>query len=144
MQGVEERSYIGAMLIGYHAGVRQKGGVLAHTMMTGMFTELRLNGEPACETRIAQAIAGHFDVPVIMATGDVDYISHARNLLGDIEYVSVKKSYGRLSCQTVTPAKARMMIADAVPRAIDKAKNAPVQKLEAPIILEADFSGEMV
>ena len=139
MQGLEEGGFVGAFLIGYHTGVHHSAGVLSHTMATRVFTELRLNGVPACETVLSAALANRFDTPILLATGDEEYIAGAQEILGDVAYVATKKSYGRLSVQTVTPARSRALISDAVPKALAKVGHVAPYELEPPIVFEADF-----
>ncbi|MEM8985198.1 MAG: M55 family metallopeptidase [Pseudomonadota bacterium] len=138
MQGIEDGDYVGAILLGYHTGAHHSGGVLAHTMAGRIFTELRLNGRPASETMLSAAIAGHFATPVLMATGDRDYVIHAEELLGDIVCVETKTGYGRISARTLTPNAACEKLAAAVPKALDRRGRTPF-KIETPVVLEVDF-----
>src|SRR5437667_2235955 len=63
-----EKLYDGVMFVGQHAMARANGGVLAHSQS---FNEqnIFINGRPVGEIGQTAAIAGHFDIPVIMLTG---------------------------------------------------------------------------
>ncbi|MEM9705834.1 MAG: M55 family metallopeptidase [Pseudomonadota bacterium] len=58
MQGVDLPEVAGAFLLGYHTGAHHAAGVLAHTSNGLLFSQIRLNGEPASETPISASIAG--------------------------------------------------------------------------------------
>lgn len=140
MQGVETADFAGAFLLGYHTGAHHPAGILAHTSAGLLFTELRLNGVPATETMISAAIAGAFDTPVILATGDTDYVGHAKDLLGNqIVTVTTKAAFGRYSADTMTPKASCGLIRDAAKKAVTNHSNANPYKIKTPIEFEADF-----
>ncbi|MEL7045292.1 MAG: M55 family metallopeptidase, partial [Pseudomonadota bacterium] len=101
------------------------------------------NGTPASETVLSAAIAGHFGAPILMATGDADYVAHVRDVLGGIETVVTKTAYGRVAAQTATPTQSRAWISEAVPKALARAGEQSPFILEPPVILEADFQRHM-
>ncbi len=136
MQGVEDAGTIGAFLIGQHSGNTDMEGTLAHTMMGAAISEIRLNGEPASETRINGAIAGHFGVPVLLATGDAAYADHARGLFGAIETVATKTWITDHCNRTMMPARARQLIEAAASRAIANRAAAAPYRIAGPITLE--------
>jgi D-amino peptidase len=53
----------------------------------------------ACEYTINAALAGHYEVHILMATGDKIACQQIVEQLGEIEYVVVKKGTGRYSAQ---------------------------------------------
>ena len=85
MEGIDN-SFDGALLIGYHAMSRTRG-ILANTINGFTFHSIKMNGVAYGETEINAALAAHFHVPVIMASGDDDLgeeisdFSHGLNLL---------------------------------------------------------------
>jgi len=93
MQGIESGDYAGALLIGYHAGATNPGGVLSHTM-SGDFHSVALNGRVLPEAGISAAIAGHFGVPVLMVASDDVGVAETTALLGDISAATLKTSFG--------------------------------------------------
>ncbi len=84
MQGIDE-TFDAAIFIGYHSSTTNPEGVRAHTISSGRFAAVTLNGMPMPEAGINAAIAGHFGVPVIMISGDDVIVEEASTLLGDIE-----------------------------------------------------------
>ena len=139
MQGLEEGGFDAAMLIGYHAGSTNDAGLMAHTLYGTVIREVRLNGQVASETLISAGIAGHFNVPVIFISGDDVYVDETAGLLGDFESVVTKTAYGTLSGSTMTPSKARSLIASKVATAIDRLGDFNAKQIEAPVSVEVDF-----
>ncbi|MGF6232753.1 D-aminopeptidase [Inquilinus ginsengisoli] len=110
MQGIEVGEFAGALLIGYHAGGSNPSGVLAHTLSGGSFQEVRVNGQVLNEAGLNAAIAGHYGVPVIYASGDDVATAEIRDILGDIETTTVKWAYGTRSARTLMPAAAHAAV----------------------------------
>jgi len=139
MQGLEEGGFDAAMLIGYHAGSTNKGGLMAHTLYGTVVHEVRINGQVASETLISAGIAGHFGVPVIFVSGDDVYVEETRGLLDDFEAVITKTSYGTLSGSTLTPARARDLIHQKVGEALDRLGDFKPLSFAGSIALQVDF-----
>jgi len=93
MQGIDE-TFDGVIFLGYHTIKTNPQGVRAHTMSSASLAGVRLNGVSMPEAGVNAAIAGHFNVPVIMISGDDAIIKEATALLGDIEGAVVKWAYG--------------------------------------------------
>ncbi len=136
MEGVDIGPYDAALLLGYHTGATDRRGVLAHTLSGLGMSGVTLNGQPASETVISAAIAGHFGVPIAMVSGDDAYTEHAREMLGDIEVATVKWSYGTTSMRTLSPEKSRNAIAERVSAALDRVDDLSVFALKTPITVE--------
>lgn len=138
MQGIDE-SFDGVIFLGYHSSTTNPEGVRAHTMSSARLADIRLNGISMPEAGINAAIAGHFNVPVIMISGDDAIVDEARKLLGDIEGAVVKWAYGFHSAKTMTPAAAYKLIEEKVKKAISRIKDFKPYKLETPAQLEVQF-----
>jgi D-amino peptidase len=138
MQGIDE-TFAGAIFLGYHASTSNPKGVRAHTMSSAKLAEVRLNGVPMSEAGINAAIAGHFNVPVIMISGDDAIIEEATELLGDLEGAVVKWAYGFHSAKTMTPEAAYDVIGEKVRKAIGRIKDFKPYKLKTPVQLDVRF-----
>jgi D-amino peptidase len=138
MQGLDE-TFDAALLIGYHASTSNKEGVRAHTISSGRLADIRLNGVSVPEAAICAAIAGHFDVPVVMISGDNVIINEARGLIGDIEGAVTKWAYSFHSARTLTPEAAYEVIDEAVGRALGRLSVFEPYKVKTPIELEIRF-----
>jgi D-amino peptidase len=139
MQGVEVGEFAGALLIGYHAGASNRGGVLSHTLSGSAFQEVRVNGQVLNEAGLNAAIAGHFGVPVIYASGDDVAVAEIRDIVGDIETTTVKWAHSTRSARSLTPAVAHAAVREGVKRAIARIGEAKPFRLKAPMALEVRF-----
>ncbi|HKS42025.1 MAG TPA: M55 family metallopeptidase [Blastocatellia bacterium] len=138
MQGIDE-TFDGAIFIGYHTGTGNATGVRAHTISSARLADVRLNGTSMPEAGINAAIAGHFNVPVIMVSGDDAVVKETTALLGDIEGAVVKWAYGFHSARTLTPEAAYEIIRDKVKRAIARVKDFKPYRIKAPVQLDVRF-----
>jgi len=138
MQGIDE-TFDGVIFLGYHASTTNPQGVRAHTMSSATLAEVRLNGVSMPEAGINAAIAGHFNVPVIMISGDDAIVKEAGALLGGIEGAVVKWAYGFHSARTLMPEAAYELIRQKVKQAIGRIKDFKPYKIKAPVQLDVRF-----
>jgi D-amino peptidase len=138
MQGIDE-TFAGAIFLGYHAGTTNPTGVRAHTISSANLAEVKLNGVTVPEAGINAAIAGHFNVPVIMISGDDAAAKEATDLLGNIETAVVKWNYGFHSARTMMPEPAQDLIREKVKRAVGRISEFKPYKLTMPIRLDVTF-----
>jgi D-amino peptidase len=138
MQGIDE-TFDGVIFLGYHASTSNPAGVRAHTMSSANLTDVRLNGVPVTEAAINAAIAGHFNVPVIMISGDDAAVKEAQDVIGPVEGAVVKWNYGFHSAKTLTPAAGYKIIREKTKAAIQRLKDFKPYKPEAPLTLDVRF-----
>src|SRR5262244_4650356 len=89
MEGIDE-TFDGVIFLGYHTGTTNMSGVRAHTISSARLADVRLNDISMPEAGINAAIAGSFNVPVIMISGDDAIVKEATDLLGNVEGAVVK------------------------------------------------------
>ncbi len=106
MQGIEQGRFDGALLVGYHAGGSNSGGVLSHTMSSEFFHEIRINGRTASEAWISAALAGVHGVPVLMVAGDDIAVAETRAMLDDIATATLMEAISTHSAICPTPGVA--------------------------------------
>lgn len=138
MQGIDE-TFDGAIFIGYHTGTTNATGVRAHTISSARLADVRLNGVSMSEAGINAAIAGYFNVPVIMVSGDDAVVKETTDLLGPIEGAVVKWAYSFHSARTLTPEAAYEVIREKVRRAIARIKDFKPHKIKEPVELDVRF-----
>jgi len=138
MQGIDE-TFDGVIFLGYHASTMNMQGVRAHTISSGAFADVRLNGMSVSEAALNAALAGHFNVPVIMISGDDAIVKEATAVLGDIEGAVVKWAYGFHSAKTLTPEAASELIREKVKKAIARIREFKPYKIKTPIQLDVRF-----
>jgi len=108
-------------------------------MSSARLADVRLKGVSVSEAGINAAIAGHFNVPVIMISGDDAVVKETTALMGDIEGAVVKWASGFHSAKSLMPEAAYQLIREKVRKAIGRIKDFKPYKLAAPIQLDVRF-----
>jgi D-amino peptidase len=85
------------------------------------------------------AIAGHYNVPVIMISGDDAAVAEVKAVIGDVEGAVVKWNYGFHSAKTMTPETACALIREKVTTALGRIKDFKPYKLKTPLQLDVRF-----
>ncbi len=138
MQGIDE-TFAGAIFLGYHTATTNLEGVRAHTLSSARLADVRLKGVSVSEAGINAAIAGHFNVPIIMVSGDDAVVKETTALLGNIEGAIVKWSSGFHSAKTMTPEASYALIREKARKAVSRIREFKPYKLAGPIQLEVRF-----
>lgn len=138
MQGIDE-TFDGAIFIGYHTATTNLEGVRAHTLSSARLADVRLKGVSVSEAGLNAAIAGHFNVPIIMVSGDDAVVKETTALLGNIEGAVVKWASGFHSAKTMTPEASYQLIREKAQRAVSRIREFKPYKLTAPIELDVRF-----
>ena len=122
IQGVDQGVDI-AFFIGYHAMMGTPNAILDHTWSSTRITRVKLNGLAVGETGLNAAVCGHFNVPVILLTGDQSVTQEAQALIPGIQTVLIKKATGRFSAECVSPIENWITIEKAAKQAVIAFKN---------------------
>lgn len=112
-----------ACFIGYHARAGSPRGILSHTYRAQIFLDVKLNGQSVGETGLNAALAGYFGVPVILLSGDDIVCDEARELLGSIECVQVKRAISRYSGECPPFDETLSLLAQGAEKAIKEKRN---------------------
>jgi D-amino peptidase len=137
-------SFQAACLVGYHARAGVRHGVLNHTWMGKEIQNVYLNGEECGETRVVAACAGFHGVPVVLVTGDEAVGEEARELLGDVETVAVKKGIDKFSAELLPPSVAQARIREATVRALDRLSDFTPYTIPAPYTLGVEWNSTAI
>ena len=132
-----------AIFIGYHAGTNNATGVRAHTFSSANLTRVALNGVNVTEGSWNAAIAGQFNVPVIMISGDDAAIDEVRKAVGNIEAAETKRSLGFHSANTLTPQAAAALIGERVRAALKRRADFKPYKVQFPVTVDVSFKNYM-
>jgi len=137
MEGVEGMDC--AFFVGYHARVGESDGVGNETILGRELYAIRMNGETVGEAEINAAVAGHFGVPVTMASGDDLFEREIRKTIPEIEFAVTKYAIDRWAARCLSPDVTHAAIARAAKAAVRKAPRARPVVLEGPVTFEVDF-----
>jgi D-amino peptidase len=139
MQGVDA-TYDACIFVGYHARAGTTASVLDHTISSSTVHAVRINGRELPEMGINAAIAGYFNVPLIMISGDVETCAQAKAIFGpEIVTAAVKESVGRQAARLLPAADARLRLREAAREAMAKRGKLPAYKLAPPLSFEVEF-----
>lgn len=108
MAGVDQ-DVDGVLMIGWHSRAKSRG-VLAHTTNSFAFARVWLGGLELGEVGLYAALAGEFDVPVLMASGCDVMAAEVGSLLPQAARAVVKWSDGARSGRSLSPAAACELI----------------------------------
>ena len=139
-----DSSFDAVVFIGYHSSTNNKKGVRAHTFSSARLTRVALNDREMSEGSWNAAIAGYFDVPVVMVSGDDAAVQEVRSIVGEIEGAVVKQSLGFHSANTLTPDASRELIAQKVTAGLNRLKDFKPYSPGYPVILDVSFKHYMV
>ena len=137
--GVDQK-FDACIFQGYHS-MSGSCSTLSHTYRPGIIKQVLLNKLPVGETGLNAALAGYFNVPVIMVTGDEDICYEAQKLIGEqLVTVQTKKGlsrYSALSCPFDINLDNLKLGAI---KAIKQKSKWEVYKLQKPYTLSVTFS----
>ena len=140
MQGIDD-TFAACILIGYHARAGTAGAVLDHTYSGATIRSIKVNGREMPELGLNAAIAGYFNVPVIMLSGDTETCAQARSILGeDIVTVAVKEAVGRYAASNLPREAALKRLKEGAKEALLKRGKVSLFKPNAPYKFELDFN----
>lgn len=105
-----DATFTGMILLGFHSKAGTSDGLLPHSYELDI-KDIRINGVSVGEIGMEAAIAGDYDVPVLMVAGDSAGVEEAKELLSGITVVVVKESICECGAQcyplSVTAEKIR-------------------------------------
>ncbi len=125
-----------AVFIGYHAKAGTARAILDHTYSGSCVHAWRLNGIPAGETTLNAAIAGYFDVPVVLVSGD-DGLRDEAESIGAV-HVQVKEAQSRYSACSIHPEASRERIESEVRSVLGRIREFQPLKVSTPVTMELD------
>jgi D-amino peptidase len=138
LEGVDQ-AIDGVIFIGFHAGTSNPDGVRAHTMSSASLTDLRIGDQSVPEAIWGAAIAGHFNVPLLMLSGDDAIADEARVFLPELEVAIVKRALSFHSADTLTPAAGQNLIRETAERAVRRIGEIPPYRVETPVHVTVSF-----
>jgi len=140
VQGVES-GFQGLIFVGYHARAGSSPAVLAHTWSASRVANVWLNDALVGEFGLNAALAGHFNTPVIMVTGDQTACAQTVDLLGPMETVVVKQATGFESAECLSPSITQKQIQQSATRAVKdlQKKRGNVYTVTTPVRVTVEF-----
>jgi D-amino peptidase len=139
MEGVDATADA-VLLIGYHAKAGTIDGVLDHTISSATVYSIKINGIEMPELGINALVAGAFNVPVVMLSGDKTLCAQARELLGpNVRTALVKEAIGRYAAKHLSFENARKLIRQQAKEGIERRRDVKSYKLTPPYRAELTY-----
>jgi D-amino peptidase len=143
--GLDE-SFAGIVWVGQHAMMGAPDGVLHHTQSSRAENRYWYNDVESGELAQVAAIAGHFDVPPILVTGDEAACREAKQFFGDAcVTVAVKKGVARESAILYPFEETHRAIYEGAKQAMAAIPHCKPYKITTPIKAKKqwlEFEGE--
>jgi D-amino peptidase len=129
-----DSTYAGMLMIGFHAMNGTPDGVLHHTQSSKIEAKYWYNGVEWGEMAQNASIAGYYDVPAIMVSGDEATCREARKFFGDkIVTVATKKGIARESAQLYPFSQTRKALYEGAKRAMSASPYCKPYKPQYPL-----------
>lgn len=117
--GLLEQGFDAMFCIGCHAMAGTRNAFLDHTQSSTTWFRYQVNGRETGEIGQSAMQAAHYGAPVILVTGDEAAVAEARDFLGEVECVAVKRGIGRNRCVLYGAQDCRAEIRAAAKRAVE-------------------------
>ena len=125
--------------VGAHAMAGTPNGLLTHTLSSVGIDNIWLNNKPVGEIGLWAALAGHYDVPLGLVTGDLAATREAEHLLGRVFTVAVKEATSRFAARCLHPKMSHRLIRDAARKTVESIDSFVPYKPDAPIELKVEY-----
>jgi D-amino peptidase len=135
---LSEKLYDGIMFIGQHSMAGTKNGVLAHSQSFNV-KRIAINGKDVGEIGQLAAIAGYYDIPVLMLSGDQAACAELLDLQPHAFTVAVKQLAGKASTLSLSHAEAKLQIQEAARNAVAKVASYKPWKITGPVELTFEY-----
>jgi len=137
MEGID-KSFDAVIFIGGHARTGTRYAVREHSFGHD-YLNIWVNDILVNEFIFNSVIAGYFDVPVVLATGDEAFTRQMKEFLPNIETVTVMKGVGQ-GAITIHPSKSRALIEKKTTDALKRLSSFKPVKLSPPYTLKIEFA----
>jgi len=137
MEGIDG-SFDAVFFVGYHARAGSSNAIMDHTY-TSKVLYAKINGKELSEAGINGRLAGYYDVPVALVTGDQNAVLCAKEELNDPVGVVVKEAVGRYAAKIYPFEIVRERIDEGVREALSKINSFKPTKEEGAVELEVSF-----
>jgi D-amino peptidase len=135
-----ERRYAAVAFIGQHSKANVRGAIMGHSYSSLGIQNMKVNGQPVGETETRAALAGWFDTPVILLTGDRAAAEELKAIVPEAELAVVKEGLGRYTCLSMSAQEARETIRSAAARAMQKIGRIRPYKIPGPVTVEVEYT----
>ncbi len=135
-----ERRFSAIAYVGQHSKANIRAGIMAHSYSSLGIQTMLLNGKPVGEIDVIAAMAGYFDTPAIMLSGDQAAADELKEIVPNAELAVVKEGLARYACLSLSAPSARETIKEAARRSVAKIGQIKPYKVPGPVTLEIEYT----
>lgn len=129
--------YDAVFFVGWHSRAGAPG-ILSHCLNSKAFTAWRVNGVDVGEPELAAALAGEYNVPLVLFTGDDKSCAEVEKWLPECERVITKYALDRYTAICYSKEETFERIKTGAENALRRAKEIPPFRFNMPVSIEAD------
>ena len=134
-----DSSFDAMLMIGFHARSGVEGALLPHSYSRKNLN-IRINGTTVGEIGMEAAIAGDFDVPLWLVTGDSAGMAEAEQMILGVKTVTVKDAMGEFAARCLPPKLTAKLICEAAKQIVQSPPLVEPLKFSEPIELQIDLA----
>lgn len=130
-----------AMLVGTHAMAGTMNAFMDHTELFDGIHRCEYNGEAVGEIMMFAAFAGHYGIPLVMASGDEAACAEARRFCPGVRTASVKRATERMhTCSALSDEEAFGLIRRMAAEGLRAAGEIQPVKMQLPFTITVEFN----
>jgi D-amino peptidase len=138
MEGLDD-TFDAVLFISYHGSMSAPAAALSHTYFPMAIAEVTLNGIVVGEAGINALVARHFNVPIVLITGDETTSREIAEVCPGIRSAVVKRSITRFAAESMHPAQACELIREEARLAVAGVTEVGPPAIELPATLGIRF-----
>jgi len=135
-----DRDFAALAFIGQHAHANRSAAVMAHSYSSLGIQRILMNGKEVGEIETAAAVAGWYDVPVILLTGDQAAAEDLLAIVPEAETAVVKEGLGYYACLSLSAVAAQKLIEEKAQAAFRKIGKIAPYRINGPVTIEIETS----
>ena len=134
-----DSSYDAMLMVGFHARSGVEGALLPHSYSRKNLN-IRLNGTVVGEIGMEAAVAGDFDVPLWLVTGDSAGMAEAEAIIPGVKTVTVKEAMGEFTARCLPPKLTSKLIYEAAKSIVQSPPDVKPLQFQGPVEMQIDLA----
>jgi D-amino peptidase len=135
-----DSSFAAFIFIGQHSMAGAKKGVLSHSNAPEGIQNILVNGRPTGEICAEVMLAGTFDIPVIMLSGDTAACQELHELVREARCAEVKKGVSRTAALMLSHPSACALIREKARDAMEHLSSIKPYVIAGPVEVKVEYT----
>lgn len=138
MEGLDSK-FDGCLLLGYHAPAGVLPGQMDHSYSSSTFYRVVINGKEVGEAEINGFLAGYYQVPVLLISGDDVLYNFSKGNFPQTQFVVTKRSISRYSAELIPYLELIKRYDDAIEKAFASIDRIEPLEITPPFTIELEL-----